>query len=491
MHGLTSQLAAFVAQPRLDPIPEGALRTIRSGLIDTIATLLAGRDEGVTRVVREHVRGKRSSLTEASILLGEERAGAAEAALVNGVAAHALDYDDVALAGHPSTVLVPAVLAEGEAVGASGLAAMRAYLVGYEVWAELIGREADSHHGKGWHPTGVFGTVAAAAAAANLRGLDEERARHALAIAASLASGLTANFGSMTKPLHAGRAAANGIEAVRLAQAGLTASPDAFEHAGGFLAALSPRGNVDRTRPAAGLGKRLAILDLGLSIKKYPMCYATHRVIDGVLDLARANAFDPAAVERVEATIGVSQAGMLRNHAPVTGLEAKFSLEFAVACALTAGKVGLAELTDELVGRPAVRSLFPKLSIATTESRCPLEPAFAFSDRVVLRLADGRVLDSGEIRFARGNSQRPLSDEELRAKFMDCAGTVPHLDAAALFERLIRLEAMDSIAGLSTMPEHAHDRTGQASPQPAGKSSRPASGRADADAIGRAREART
>jgi 2-methylcitrate dehydratase PrpD len=490
MHGLTTQLAAFVAQPGLDPIPEAALRTIRSGFIDTIATMLAGREEAVTKIVREHVRAKRSSLAEASILFTEERVGAAEAALVNGVAAHALDYDDVALAGHPSTVLVPAVLAEAEAAGASGLAAMRAYLVGYEVWAELIGREADSHHGKGWHPTGVFGTVAAAAAAASLRSLDETRARHALAIAASLASGLTANFGSMTKPLHAGRAAANGIEAVRLAQAGMTAAQDAFEHAGGFLVALSPRGNVDRTRPASSLGKRLAILDLGLSIKKYPMCYATHRVIDGVLDLARANAVDSAAVERVEATIGVSQAGMLRNHAPVTGLEAKFSLEFAVACALIAGKVGLAELTDEFVGRPAVRSLFGKLSIATTDARCPLEPAFAFSDRVVLKLADRRVLDSGEIRFARGNSQRPLSDAELRAKFIDCASTAPDLDAAALFERLTRLEAADSIAGLAAMRAHTHDRTAQVPSQPGAQARRAASGRADVDTTSRAHEAR-
>jgi 2-methylcitrate dehydratase PrpD len=449
MDGLTSQLAAFVSQPGLDRVPDEAIGIIRSGFIDTTATMLAGGDEPVTKLVREHVRAKRSSLAEASLLLGEERAGAPEAALVNGVAAHALDYDDVALAGHPSTVLVPAVLAEGEAVGASGLTAMRAYLVGYEVWAELIGREADAHHTKGWHPTGVFGTVAAAAAVARLRGLDEDRSRHALAIAASLAAGLTANFGTMTKPFHAGRAAANGIEAVRLARAGMTAAPDALEHAGGFLAALSPRGNVDRTRPASGLGKKLAILEQGLSIKKYPMCYATHRVIDGVLDLARVNHVEPSDVEHVEATIGSAQAGMLRNHAPVTGLEAKFSLEFAVASALVAGKVGLAELTDEFVGQPVVREAMRKLSIATTETRCTLEPVFAFTDRVVLRLKDGRSLDSGEIRFARGNAKLPLRDEELRAKFMDCARSAAHVDAATLFERLARLERVAAVSELA------------------------------------------
>jgi len=449
--GLTTQLAAFVAQPGLERVPDEAIRIVRSGFIDTIATMLAGRDEPVTRLVREHVRAKRSSLAEASLLLGGERAGATDAALVNGVAAHALDYDDVALAGHPSTVLVPAVLAEGEATGGSGLAAMRAYLVGYEVWAELIGREADAHHTKGWHPTGVFGTVAAAAAAANLRGLDAGVSRHALGIAASLASGLTANFGTMTKPLHAGRAAANGIEAVRLAQAGLTAAPDALEHAGGFLAALSPAGKVDRTRPAAGLGERLAILESGLSIKKYPMCYATHRVIDGVLDLARTHGIDASSVARVEATIGTTQAGMLRNHAPVTALEAKFSLEFAVAAALTAGKVGLSELTDEFVNRPVVRDTMGKLSLATTQARCPVEPAFAFSDRVALKLADGRTLDSGEIRFARGNAKLPLRDDDLRAKFMDCAAAARVPGAAAWFEHLTRLERLPAVGQLASV----------------------------------------
>jgi len=217
--------------------------------------------------------------------------------------------------------------------------------------------------------------------------------------------------------------------------------------------ALSPKGNVDRTRPAAGLGKKLAILELGLSVKKYPMCYATHRVIDGVLDLARANSVKPADVERIEATIGSTQAGMLRNHAPVTGLEAKFSLEFAVASALTAGKVGLSELTDEFVNQPPVREAMKKISTATTDKPCPFEPAFAFSDRVALKLRDGRVLDSGAIRFARGNAQLPLRDEELRTKFMDCTSTVTYLDPAALFERLTRLESLGSISELAGVRE--------------------------------------
>ena len=151
------------------------------------------------------------------------------------------------------------------------------------------------------------------------------------------------------------------------------------------------------------------------------MCYATHRVVDGVLDLARAHALAADDVKEVRASIGVAQASMLRNHAPVTGLEAKFSLEFAVASALVAGKVGLAELTDEFVAQAPVRAAMAKVRTATVDTSCPIEPVFALTDRVVIELKDGRTLDSGEIRFARGNAKLPLKDEELKAKFLDCA----------------------------------------------------------------------
>jgi 2-methylcitrate dehydratase PrpD len=346
-------------------------------------------------------------------------------------------------------VLVPAILAEGQRLDASGEDALRAYLVGYEVWAELFSREQDPYHLKGWHPTAVLGTVGAAAAVAHLNRLSEERCRHAIALAASMACGLVANFGTMTKPLHAGRAAAAGIDAVRFAAAGLTATPDAIEHHAGYLAALSPKGRADRESPARDLGKKLRVLDCGLSIKKYPTCYATHRVIDGVLDLAKANRLRPEDVKEIRARIGVAEASMLRNHSPSTGLEAKFSLEFAVASALVAGKVGLAELTDEFVARSAVRELMPKLRIATDDIPCPIEPTFSMHDRVEIELRDGRTLDSGDIRFARGNAMAPLRDADLEAKFLDCAGRAEGIDAAALYRRLADLRSVPRLRALA------------------------------------------
>jgi aconitate decarboxylase len=343
---------------------------------------------------------------------------------------------------------VPALLAESEAIGACGADLLRAYLVGYEVWAELIGRDADSHHIKGWHPTAVFGTVGAAAAIASLHRLSIEACRNAISLSASMAGGLVASFGTMTKPLHAGRAASSAIEAVRLAMGGVTAAHDAIEHHAGFLKAISPKGQVDLERPADGLGRSLRILESGLSVKKYPICYATHRVIDAVIDLARKHDLRPDNVESVEASVGVAQASMLRNHTPVTGLEAKFSLEFAVASALIARSVGLAQLNDDFVNRPDVRAAMRKVETATVPTTCPIEPAFALSDRVRIRLKDGQRLDSGEIRFARGNAKLPLREEELKAKFFGCVAGAEDIDADALYARLAGLASLQDVRGL-------------------------------------------
>jgi aconitate decarboxylase len=187
---------------------------------------------------------------------------------------------------------------------------------------------------KGWHPTGVFGAVAAAAAVAYLNGLPPSVGSHALGLAASMSSGLVANFGSMAKAMHAGRAASCGIEAVHLAMLGFTASPDVFEHPAGFLKAFSPAGRVDVDSPVEIAPADPAILRTGLSIKQYPICYSSHRVVDAVLDIVSDLDLRGDDIEQVDVAIGLPQAVMLRNHAPVTGLEAKFSLEFAVAASI-------------------------------------------------------------------------------------------------------------------------------------------------------------
>lgn len=444
MHGLTASLAQFASQPHFAPLPDRVVEIVQSGFIDTIGTMLAGRDEPVVRMAQSFVADKQSAVQEASVLMGPQRVSATDAALINATAGHALDFDDVALGGHPSTVLVPAVMAAGQHVHATGEQVLRAYLIGYEIWAELFVREKDAYHLKGWHPTAVLGTVGASAAVAHLYGLTAPQCQHVIALAASMASGLVANFGTMTKPLHAGRAAACAIEAVRWVQKGLTAAPDALEHAAGYLSALSPHGAVDRNSAVPDLGQRFRILESGLSIKKYPTCYATHRTIDGVLDLCASHGLGLQEVAQVHTHIGVAQASMLRNHQPQTGLEAKFSMEFAVAASLVRGKVGLSELTDDFVQTPVIQEAMRKVHISTVDTQCPIEPVFALHDRVQIQLNNGAMLDSGDIRFARGNAMLPLRSQDLQTKFMDCVQSAP-VDGAALFSRLSNLAAQADV----------------------------------------------
>lgn len=447
MTGLTQQLAAYVAGPSFGAREQDACAVARTGFIDSVATMMAGCHEPVVGIMRAHL-GTQQTPAEAPVPFAGLMLPAQQAACINGVAMHALDYDDVALSAHPSTVLVPAILAEGHRLNVSGQEALRAYIVGYEVWAELFAREADQYHLKGWHPTGVFGTVGAAAAVAYLHRLNAPQAQTALAIAASMASGLVANFGTMTKPVHAGRAAGHGIEAVRLAKLGLSAAPDVFEHPAGFLHAISPHGQVDRARAADTLGQNLRILESGLSIKRYPVCYSGHRVIDGVLAIAERENLQPEQIARVRVTIGPAQASMLRNHQPQTGLEAKFSIEFAVASALVARQVGLTQLTDDFVAREDVRALFDKVEVSITERADPLDPAFSYADRVQIELRDGRSLDSGEIRFALGNALNPLDAAGLRQKFMDCLAAGNFAPDDGLYHRLVGLEQLPSLRGL-------------------------------------------
>lgn len=414
---LTQGLGGFIANPPFAKAPEDVVPLLRNAFIDTVACLFSGRSEAVTQAALALAR-QRAGVPDARVLLGGERLNAMDAAFVNAVSAHALDYDDMALNGHPSVVLVPALLACGEAVGVPDEAILRAYLVGYEVWAELVGREPDSLHNKGWHPTSVIGTVAVAAAVAHLEGLDAKTASHALGIAASMSSGLMGNFGSMTKPLHAGWAASHGIEAARLAKLGVTASANVLEGATGLLAALSPQGNADRTAwtPPAELRIRAS----GLSIKKYPVCYAAHRVIDGVLDLKHQHGFSPQQVRCFMPTLSDVTARVLHARQPSTALEAKFSIEFACAMAALEGAVGLPQVTDEQVRRVELQALMRKVEKQTVPPGCPIEPGFALNDQVRIELTDGTVLDSGPIRFPRGHAKLPLPREDIVAKWHGC-----------------------------------------------------------------------
>jgi 2-methylcitrate dehydratase PrpD len=455
MTSLTLSLADFVVGLQLDRVPERACTIAKTGMADCYGVMVAGSADPFRALVAAETASDGAGGRAALVPSGERRR-VEDAALVNGVSAHILDYDDVALGGHPSAVLLPAILAVGQVSGSSGAQMLAAYLAGYEVWAELMCREPTPLHEKGWHPTAVRGVVAAAAACAKLRRLPADRCATAIAIAASMACGLVANFGSQTKSLHVGRAAQSAVVASRLAEAGATASLDALEHPSGFLAAFSPRGQAELTRPFQTDDREWRILEYGLSIKRYPLCYAAHRVIDGVLALRQKHSFSSRDVEQVQISTGETQMLMVRNHSPQSALEAKFSMEFAVAAALIAGKVGFEELSDEFVATPAVTDIFGKISYEVTKETMN-GSGLAVFDAVTFVLRDGTQIGGDKLYVPKGNHRDPLSLDQLWAKFADCVGAAYSRDEArGQFDMLINLEDLADVDELFATPARRH-----------------------------------
>lgn len=448
MLDITRQTANFVADLKPADLPDRCREAARTGIVDCVGVMIAGASEQPVGIVSGMLSTSTQNDGAPEIPSGRNLA-ASDAALVNGVAAHVLDYDDVALSGHPSAVLVPAILAEGWSTDTSGTDAIAAYVAGYELWAQVAALEPGILHERGFHPTAVMGALATAAACARLRKLGPEKTAHAIAIAASLASGLVANFGTMTKSLHAGRAAQSGVLAARLADRGFTASLDVLEHKTGFLRAHSPSGVPDVENGTIDVGTNWRLASLGVNVKRYPTCYATHRSIDAMLDLVDRHKLKSDDVREIRVHTGATQKLMLRNNNPKTGLEAKFSMEFAMAAALVARRVGLAELTDDFVSRPEVSSVFGKVRCTTTDEAMPDDPAFAPSDQVSVVLASGNVLEHAPVVHAKGSWQNPLTRAELKNKFLECAARAFSLShAEELFDQLWYLEESSSVRAL-------------------------------------------
>ncbi|WP_454737238.1 MmgE/PrpD family protein [Cupriavidus necator] len=432
---LSQQMAGFLADDITQRIGGEIHALVETAFLDTAACILSGRDEPVTRLMSDWLAHRAGHAKESSALFSEQRMESVAAASLNALSGHALDFDDVALAGHPSVVLVPVLLAEAERTGQGGSALVQAYVKGYQIWADLLQRLADPLHEKGWHPTAVLGTVGVAAATCAMRGVGPVIAVHALGLAASQAAGLVANFGTMAKPMHAYWAVEKGMRSVELAQLGITASMDALDGPTGLLTALSASRPPERSRAFSGL-ESLAIDTVRPSIKKYPICYAGHRVVDGVLDLRAANQVEPSAVRAIHAHVSPTNRKVLKYARPTTPLEAKFSTQFACASALAFGEVSLRRLNDDAVSHPVIARLMPLVQVHDVERECPLEPSFAFADRVVLELADGTRLDSGDIRFARGHAQLPLHQADIEAKILQCVAPEEQAWAADLVRQL-------------------------------------------------------
>jgi len=434
-----------------DP-PEPARRAAARAFLDTIGVALAGACErpaiAVQRVVADEGRGP------CRVLGTTIMTAAPGAALANGTAAHALDYDDMCFVSlaHPSAPLVSAALATGEAAAAAGRALLDAYVVGFEIEARLGRVMNPRHYQRGWHCTSTLGTIGAAAAATRLRRLDSAGAQHAIAIAASEASGLKENFGTDVKPLHAGLAARNGVLAALLAGNGMTASSRAIDGPQGFLAAMdSERTSLDSA--IADLGRRWEILESGITVKLYPSCAATHPTLDTILDLRRREHFAADDIERIEIDVDPIVPSVLIHDRPATGLEAKFSMPFCAAAAVAFGRVGIDTFEPPQLCDPCFAGLMPRVTMRVDDTLQAVSGSTAAltQARVTIALTGGRVLQQ-RANGARGYPDRPASDDELGEKFLTCARrTISQDGAVRALDVLRRIDVLPDVRALTAM----------------------------------------
>lgn len=420
--GATYAVASFAAHAAARGAGAAGADAVLTTLVDTVAVAAAGLDTGAVRALLQVLEAEPAP-GGCRVWGSDVTVGASTAALVNGTAAHALDWDDASptMPMHPAAVLLPALVGRAGITPVTTDRFVSAYAVGSAVFRGISeALPLDVHYGRGWHNTSTTGRLAATASLATLVGLDVDATRSALGVAASMASGSLANFGTMTKPLHAGLAARDAVTAVALAERGFTARPTQLEDAGGFFALF---GETDAAR-LAELPRRLRHWEDAWcddwAIKRYPSCYATHRAIDGVLELRRA--LGSSAISSVEVTVHPGGLKPLIGHLPGSGLEGKFSLPYTVARALRSGHIGLMDFTDEAVLDADVRQLVE--SVVVREGPDPDRPGSREPFTVVTVHTRDGVSRTRRVDISRGDSRNPLTPDELEDKAIDAFASV-------------------------------------------------------------------
>jgi 2-methylcitrate dehydratase PrpD len=446
---IANSLAERIAAFAFADVPDEALRWARIGIIDTIGVTLAGAEQPCARIARTVAAPSNG----AALVLGtRERMKPSDAALVNGTAAHALDFDDCSntLGGHPSAPILPALFALADELRASGRRVVTAYVAGFEAQARIAHAVNFHHYDKGWHPTATLGVFGACAASAHLLGLDAARTATALSIAASFASGIKANFGTMTKPLHVGHASRNGLIAALLAREGFSAGDEAFEHGQGFFNVYNGSGHYDADAVLSHWAEPLDIVEPGIAIKQYPCCGSTHPAIDAMLMLVSEYGLKPGDVESVISRTHPRRLRHTNRPQPATPLDAKFSVQYCVARALAQGRVVLSDFEGESFRDPAIRALMTKI-VAEPDPLADQQPDH-FGAEVVVQLRDGRCVAQRVARAAGRTSANPLPDARIEAKFLDCANHALTPDASRdALGMLWRIDSLDDITTLSAL----------------------------------------
>jgi 2-methylcitrate dehydratase PrpD len=442
---VTARVAQFVAETRYDKLPAEAVATAKEALLDCLGVTLAGSKEESGKICGEIARQERAR--EESTVLGQGfKSSALQAAFANGTAAHALDFDhSFTLGGQPTAPIIPAVFSLGESLRASGRQLLEAYVAGFEVTGKLV-RSVRGSNEEGWHAPGIFGVFGASAACAKLLSLDASQVQMALGITASMASGVVANFGTMTKPLHVGLAARNGVLAAKLAQRGFTANAQAIEGEVGFYESFY-RGMPGEVRVLEELGNSYELVTSGIKIKPYPCGGLTHPAIDAALELRAQHGITPEMVESVTVDVQGHTYNRIIFRVPETGLQGKFCMPYLLARAIADAKVSLDAFTDAAVRDQNILRLAKKVEMRLDEN-LKSSDASSRPARVTVRLKNGQS-HSCYVEHAKGSREVPLTADNLKAKFMECAcQAIDQSSAERAMEYIERIETLDSIASL-------------------------------------------
>jgi 2-methylcitrate dehydratase PrpD len=435
---LTRQLAGFVCHTR--EIPDEVLAAAKVAFQDTIGVALAGSVEPAALAALDYVRETAAS-PQATIWGHPVRSAPGEAALVNAISTHALDFDDTlsTLRGHPSAPTLPVAIALAEQLRSSGRELLIAYALGVEIAGKLGQVFGNGHYLRGWHNTGTVGAFSATAVAARLHGDSPQMLQRAWGIAAAQSGGLLRNFGTMSKPFQAGHAARSAILAEALARRGFTADEQIFEGKDSFLATYGADG-AGLASIIAKLGNPWDLVKPGMNYKRWPCCYCSHRALGGLLDVIEKHKIRTDDITQVSIGFPPGADEPLVYDDPRTGLEGKFSIQYPIAAMLLDGRLTAASFTDEALQRPAVRALMKKVRRYRVEDSKVYSGTVGYTD---VEIATGSAKFSARIDKGPGSSAWPMTEQEHDTKFMDSASRI--LDSSTAAELLEAIKRVDTL----------------------------------------------
>lgn len=451
---VSEKMADFVSALDGNKLPEAALERAKGSIMDYVGVTFAGLSERCSEIVRETVECL-GGHPQATVWGTQTKTSVLLAALANGTAAHALDYDDVnsIMRSHPSIQLLPALFALGEYEHHSGREILTAYVTGFEVGAKL-GRALNPELVfQGWFPVGTLGTLMQAAACAKLLELNADQVRMAIGIATNLASGLRCNNGTMSKPLMAGQVGSNGALAALLARRGMTAHEEALEARFGFFENFSRGDRKNLDQAIRSLGEPLEIVQLGITTKLYPCCAGSHMAIDCALHIVKDQKVNPEEIQEVRVSISKNARYLLIHPRPRTEMEAKFSLEYAVSRAILDAQIAPQQFTPEKIREPRLQSLIerikphyyeaPEAESKAEWTRLPV--------KIELQMKNGRVF-TAEVDRPKGSPRNPLTPAELKEKFRQCVrGKFSESTTDRVMEQLLNFENLADVASLMAL----------------------------------------